>query len=79
MSDIRLYTQPMSSVKITPVSQTLPKEVPVERPVDLPESLPNRERRRDQRRRGRAYRRPLIELRTGYDRRRGDKKIEVEA
>lgn len=76
MSDIRINPNP---VKVTPVSQTLPKEVPVERPVDLPESLPNRERRRNQRRRGRAYRRPLIELRTGHDRRRDDVKVDVEA
>ncbi|UTA49572.1 hypothetical protein L1F30_08560 [Simiduia sp. 21SJ11W-1] len=79
MSDIRITSKPVETTRVTPVSETLPKEVPVERPVQLPENLPTRERRRKQRRRGRAYRRPLIELRTGHDRRRGDKAIDVEA
>lgn len=74
MSDIRISNGPL---KVTAVSQTLPKNVHVDKTVDLPESIPSRERRRQQRRRGRAYRRPLIELRTGHDRRRGDEKIDT--
>lgn len=76
MSDIRI---PSNTVTVAPVSQTLPKLVNVEKAVDLPADSPSKERRRHQRRRGRAYRRPLIELRIGQDRRRTDHKVDVDA
>lgn len=76
MSDIRI---PNHVLSVAPVSQTLPKHVNIEKAVDLPDNSPSKERRRQQRRRGRAYRRPLIELRTGQDRRRGDHKVDVRA
>lgn len=78
MSDMRITPIASRPTRVEPVSQTLPKSVPVEHQVDQPESHPNEERRKNQRRKGRAYRRPLIELRTGDDRRRGQHAVDTD-
>lgn len=78
MSDIRVTPIANRPTRVEPVSQTLPKSVPAEHRVDQPESRPDQERRQKQRRKGRAYRRPLIELRTGDDRRRSQNAIDTD-
>ncbi|AFU97824.1 hypothetical protein [Simiduia agarivorans] len=69
MADMRIPPIAAARTKVEPVSQTLPKAVPVDQQVELPAESPNQERRKRERRKGRAYRRPLVELRSGEDRR----------
>lgn len=69
MADMRIPPISSTRTKVEPVSQTLPKAVPVEQQLELPAESPNQERRKRERRKGQAYRRPLVELRSGDERR----------
>lgn len=69
MADLRIPPIAAARTKVEPVSQTLPKTVPVEQQIELPAETPDQERRKRERRKGRLYRRPLVELRSGEDRR----------
>lgn len=69
MADMRIPPINSARTKVEPVSQTLPKSVPVEQQVEAPTQAPNEERRKKERRKGQSYRRPLVELRSGDDRR----------
>lgn len=77
MSDVRIPSD--RPRRVAPVSQALPLQVPVDKTVELPEVLPTKERRKKQRRKGIAYRKPLIELRDRFDRRRQQRSIDDEA
>lgn len=69
MADLRIAPVTNTRSKVKPVSQTLPKSVPVAQSLDLPEDAPQKERRKQERRKGQSHRRPLVELRSGEDRR----------